>query len=178
MLKAIVFVMALLLITFLVYVAGRETQFYFEKSAVINARADKIFPYLNSFKLGSQWSPYEKIDPAMKKILSGPESGVGAVMEFDGNAKAGSGKLEILESVPNQKVEIQLTMTKPFGAQNRVRYELVPQSDGQTKFTWSIEGENNYLSKLVSVFIDCQKILDEQFSHGINNLKNLMENQK
>lgn len=174
MLKKILLSVVVVLVVFLSYVSTRESKFNYERSEVINAPAEKIFPYLSNFKLGSQWSPYEKIDPNMKKSYSGTDGAVGSVMEFDGNNKAGSGKIEILSIVPNQRVDLKLTMTKPFKAENHIVYRLTPDAKG-TRFTWSMDGDGGFLGKLISVFIDCEKMVGDQFGAGIENLKGVVE---
>ena len=175
--KRIAIVVVVILVVFIGFVMSRPSHFNYERSGVINAPAEKIFPYISNFKLGGEWSPYEKVDPNMKKVYSGTDGQVGSVMEFDGNKEAGSGKLEILNIVPNQSVEIKLTMTKPFFAENIVHYKLSPEGEG-TRFTWSMSGENGFLGKLIGVLIDCEKMVADQFVVGINNLKALVEAQK
>jgi uncharacterized protein YndB with AHSA1/START domain len=165
------------LVLFCAYISTREGKFRYERSGVINAPPEKIFPYLVDFKKGGEWSPYEKVDPNMKKTYSGPEQQVGSVMEFDGNRDAGSGKLEILKIVPNESVEIRLTMIKPFQGENVVVYKLTPQADG-TLFTWTMSGEGGFVSKLLNFFVDCEKMVADQFTVGINNLKQVVESQK
>ena len=165
------------LVIFLVYVASRDNTFHYQRSGLINAPAEKIFPYLSDFTMGSQWSPYEKIDPNMKKNIIGSGRDVGSVMEFDGNKDAGSGKLEFLKIVPNETVEIKLTMTKPFAAENLVKYQLTKEGDS-TRFTWEMSGQNGFLGKLIGVLINCDKMIGGQFEQGIQNLKALVEGQK
>jgi len=174
MFKRILLGTAAFLAIFAIYVNSRPGTFRYERSGVINAKADKIFPYLNNFKLGGQWSPYEKIDLGMKKTYSGPDSGVGAKMEFDGNKDVGSGRLEILKSTHNSQVELELEMLKPFQGKNHIVYTLTPEGHG-TRFTWTMSGEGGFLSKLMSVLIDCDKMVGDQFSKGIENLKTVME---
>ncbi len=177
MIKKIGLGLVVVLVLFLGYVSTRDGNFRYERSGVINAPAEKIFPYLVSFKMGSQWSPYEKVDPNMKHVFSGPEGQAGSVLEFDGNRDAGSGKLEILKVIPNQLVQIQLTMIKPFHGENFIEYKLTPEGTG-TRFSWSMSGNGGFLGKLMATFIDCEKMIAGQFTTGINNLKTLVEAQK
>ncbi len=123
-----------IIVLFLGYVAARPHNFRYERSGVINASADKIFPYLKDFKMGNEWSPYEKIDRNMKKKYSGPENGIGSVMEFEGNRDVGSGRLEILKEVPNSLVEIKLDLFEPMKGSNLVEYKLTPEG-GNTRFS-------------------------------------------
>lgn len=161
---------------FLGYVSTRDGHFNYERHGVINASAEKIFPYISNFKLGSQWSPYEKMAPEMKKTHSGNDGEVGSVMEFESN-EAGSGKLEMLKVIPNELVEIRLTMLKPFFGVNLVTYRLTPEGEG-TNFSWSMTGEGGFMGKLMATLIDCEKLIASDFEKGIANLKTLVEAQK
>ncbi|WP_413612738.1 SRPBCC family protein [Bdellovibrio sp. HCB-110] len=177
MFKIVGLIIAIIVVGFLGYVSTRDGKFRYDRSGVINAPPEKIFPYLVDFKKGAEWSPYEKVDPNMKKTFSGPEAQVGSIMEFEGNKDAGSGKLEILRIVPNEAVDIKLTMIKPMHAENLVEYKLTPEGTG-TRFSWSMSGDGGFFGKLITVLIDCEKMVGDQFSEGINNLKTVVEAQK
>lgn len=159
---------------FLGYVSTRDGKFRYERSGLINASAEKIFPYISQFKLGAQWSPYEK-GLEMPKNYGGVEGQVGSWMEF-GPSKSGSGRIEILETISNQMVKLNLHMTAPFEAKNLVTYRLSPEQNG-TRFTWEMEGDGGFMGKLMNTLIDCEKMVGGQFTEGINNLKVLIESQ-
>jgi uncharacterized protein YndB with AHSA1/START domain len=159
------------------FASTRESKFRYERSGVINAPADQIFPFISNLKMGALWSPYEKIDPLMKKNYIGQDGQVGSAMEFEGNSEAGTGKIEILKIIPNELVQLRLIMTKPFGADNLIDYKLTPEGSG-TRFSWTLTGDGNFLGKLLSVFIDCEKMVADQFIIGIGNLKNLIESKQ
>jgi uncharacterized protein YndB with AHSA1/START domain len=159
---------------FAFYVSKQPKQFTYERSGLIMAPAEKIFPYLSNFKLGHLWSPYEQADPNMVKAFNGIDGAVGSSMDFKGNNKAGSGRLEIMSLDPNKRVKIKLTMTAPIKAENFVIYTLTPEAGG-TRFSWSMEGNSNFIGKLMTVVIDCEKMVAGQFSKGIENLKKVVE---
>lgn len=165
------------LVLFLGFVSTREGKFRYERSGIINAPADKIFPYLSQFSKGGLWSPYEKRDPNMKKTFAGEDGKVGSIMEFDGNSDVGAGKLEMLAVVPNERVEIKLTMTKPFTAENLIEYKLTSEGSG-TRFAWIMSGDGGFLGKLIATIIDCEKMVAGDFTLGIENLKQVVEAQK
>lgn len=162
-------------IGFFGFVATRNDFFRYESSGVIEASPDKIFPYISQFKLGGEWSPYEK-GMQMPKSFGGNDGEVGSWMEF-GPSDGGSGRLELLEIIPNSMVKINLHMTAPFEAKNTVIYRLTPEASG-TRFSWSMEGHGGYIGKLMSVLIDCEKMVTSQFLQGIANLKTLVESKK
>lgn len=177
MLKKISLGLIVAVIGFLAFVSTREGKFYYERSGAIKASPEKVFPYISQFKLGSLWSPFEKVDPNMKKQIKGNDGEVGAIMEFEGNSEAGSGHLELLKINPNESVDIKLTMTKPFAAENFITYKLTPTDDG-TLFTWSMSGDGGFMGKLMGVLIDCDKMIGGQFEKGIANLKSVIEGSK
>ncbi len=174
MFKKISLAILAIIIAFLGYVSTRDGKFHYERSGVINSTPEKIFAFISDFKLGNQWNPYAMKDPNMKVAFKGTTGQVGSIMEFDGNKEAGTGNLEILKVVPNQSVEIKLTMTKPIHAENNILYTLTPEGSG-TKFTWAMYGDGGFMGKLMNVLIDCEKMMTTDFDKGIANLKNVIE---
>lgn len=159
---------------FLAFIATRSGYFKYEVSEHINAPVEKVFPYISDLKKGSEWSPFEKVDPNMKKDYQGTPDQVGAKLIFAGNKEAGSGSIEIMKIVPNEMVELRLIMTAPLQADNVVTYHIAKEGEG-TKFTWSMSGDGGFVGKLVTFFVDCEKLITDQFKQGIQNLKDIVE---
>lgn len=174
MVKKILIGLLFLIVLFLGYVSTRPSQFRYERSGVINAPAEQVFNLISNFRMGEKWSPYERIDPTMKKTFSGTDGEVGSVLEFEGNRDVGSGKLELLKKVPNELIEIKLTMIKPFFGENLIEYKLTPETEG-TRFTWSMSGDGGFMGKLMATIIDCEKMVGDQMNQGISNLKTHLE---
>jgi hypothetical protein len=166
--------LVVILACFLGYVSTRNGHFHYERGGVINAPAEKIYPYLSDFKKGQEWSSYAQVDPHMKVTYTGPDGQVGSVMNFEGNSDVGSGKLEILKTIPNEAVDVRLTMIKPFYGENLIEYRLTKEGDA-TKFSWAMSGDGGFMGKLMSVLLDCEKMIGDQFSKGIENLKTVVE---
>jgi hypothetical protein len=144
-----------------------------QRSATINAAADTIFPFLNDFHQWPSWSPFEKLDPNMKKNYSGAPSGKGAVYEWSGNAKAGIGRAEIIESTPS-KVTVKLDFIKPFEGHNIAEFRMVPKGNA-TDITWAMSGPSPFMMKVMRVFINMDKMIGKDFAEGLTNLKTLAE---
>ena len=174
MLKKIGIVIVILVAALLVYAATKPDTFRIERTATIKAPPEKIFPFLDDFHKGQEWSPYEKKDPAMKRTYSGAASGKGSVYEFDGNKEVGMGRLAIIDSVPPSKVVITLDMRKPFEGHNIIEYSLEPK-DGSTNFTWAMHGQVPYPAKVMSIFVSMDKMIGKDFEAGLTNLKTLVE---
>jgi uncharacterized protein YndB with AHSA1/START domain len=144
--------------------------FHIERSVEIEAPAELVYPYLEDLHRHQEWSPWDKLDPDMKRSYSGAERGTGAVYEWSGNDKAGAGKMTIVDAQPHQRVQVKLEFTKPFEASNMVEWTLQPAAGG-CAITWSMEGPNSLPGKIMSVFIDMDTMLGKDFEAGLNKLK-------
>jgi hypothetical protein len=148
--------------------------FTVKRSLDIRAPADRLFPHVADFNAWPAWSPYEKRDPAMKRRFSGKPSGVGAVYEWDGNRNVGQGRMEILESTPPSKVRIDLKFMKPFKAHNVAEFTFDPHGR-DTTVTWAMRGPTTFMSRVMGLFIDMDKMIGKDFEAGLQNLKAIAE---
>jgi len=172
--KLVLIAIIALLALFIGYVMSKPNSFRIQRSIAIKAPPEKIFGYINDLQQNLLWSPWEK-DPAMKRELSGPVSGVGATYAWEGNMEVGKGTLQIIRSTP-LKIDMQLTMVKPMAANNLVEFTLEPKED-ETIVTWSMSGPQPFLGKLMNTFINCDKMVGDTFVKGLINLKALVEKQ-
>lgn len=170
MFKTIAIVVVVLIAGLLGYATTRPDSFRVERSVVIKAAPEKIFPYFDDFKRWAAWSPWEKLDPSMKRSFSGAPSGRGAVYGWEGNGKVGAGRMEILESSAPNKLLIKLDFIKPFEGHNTAEYTLVPSGDA-TQVTWAMYGPSTYVTKLMGVFVSMDRMIGKDFEAGLANLK-------
>lgn len=174
MLKIIVIVVLLLVAGLLIYAATKPDAFRIERTTTIKAPPAKVFALINDFHQWEAWSPWEKIDPAIKRTYRGPKNGIGAVYEWAGNKEIGQGRMEIVESVPSSKMSLKLDFVTPFEAHNFVDFTLVPQGDS-TVVTQAMYGPSPYISKLMTTFFSMDKMVGSKYEEGLSNLKNLAE---
>jgi hypothetical protein len=156
----------------LIYAATKPDSFQVQRSTAIGAPPEKIFPLINDLHAHTSWSPFEK-DPHMKRTHSGAAQGKGAVYEWDGDRKVGSGRLAIADSTPSN-ITMILDMFKPFKAHNTVNFMLEPQGDA-TRVTWAMHGRQPYMAKLMSTFVNCDKMVGGQFEEGLAKMKAIAE---
>jgi len=145
-----------------------------ERSMDIDAPPAQVFAHLADFHRWREWSPWEDIDPNLERRYSGPESGVRAVYEWSGNRKAGTGRMEILETTPPTAVEIQLDFLKPFKSRSTATFTLAPTADG-THVTWAMEGPKTFMTRVMGVFTSMDKMIGPDFEKGLGRLKALAE---
>ena len=173
MLKIILIVVAVVIVAVLVLAAMRPDTFSVQRSASIKAPPQRISAFINDFHSWTQWSPWEKIDPELKRTYAGAPSGVGAKYAWEGNSKVGSGSMEITESVP-AKILIKLDFIKPFEGHNIAEFTLVPKGD-MTEVTWEMHGPSPYMAKIMQLFFSMDRMVGGQFETGLANLKAVAE---
>jgi carbon monoxide dehydrogenase subunit G len=174
MLKTIASVLALAVLALLVFAATRPDSFRVTRATSIKAPPEKIFPLISDFKRWAARSPYEKKDPNMKRSYGGPAEGKGSTYVWEGDGNVGQGRMEITEAAAPSKVAIQLDFTRPFEAHNTVVFTLLPRGE-ITEVTWDMQGPANYLSKLIGVFINMDRMVGSDFEAGLANLKSVAE---
>ena len=174
MIKTIATVLALLIAAILIYAATKPDSFRIERSTTIKAPSEKVFALINDYKQWEAWSPWEKIDPALKRTYSGAASGVGAIYEWSGNKDIGQGRMEIVESTPSTKVSLKLDFITPFEAHNMVDFTLAQQGD-TTTITQAMYGPSPYLSKLMTIFFSMEKMVGGKYEEGLANIKAIAE---
>jgi hypothetical protein len=174
MFKRIALIVVVLVAGVLGYAATRPDTLHVQRAATIKAPPEKIFPLINDFKSWSAWSPYEKIDPAMKRTYSGAASGKGAVYEWEGNSEVGQGRMEITDISHPSRVTIKLDFVKPLEGHNIAEFALAPQGDSTT-VTWTMNGPSPYIGKLIGVFIDMDDMIGKDFETGLANMKAIAE---
>ena len=167
MIKTIVIVVVLLVVAVgavLAYAATKPATLRVQRTATIKAPPEKIFTLINDLRGWGAWSPYEKKDPAMKRAFSGQESGKGAVYEWDGDKNVGKGRMEITDVSAPSKIVIKLDFLRPFEAHNTASFTIEPK-----------DGPNLFIGKVMSVFIDMDKMIGKDFEEGLGNIKRIAE---
>jgi hypothetical protein len=174
MIKAIAIAIAAVVAAILIYAATQPDTFRVERSISIKAPPEKIFAQVNGFHQWEAWSPWEKIDPAVKRTYSGADNGKGAVYGWQGNKDVGQGRMEIIESTPSSNVLIKIDFMEPFEGHDMVQFTLQPQGD-TTKVTQAMYGPSPFISKLMSLFFSMDKMVGQKYEEGLASLKAIAE---
>lgn len=151
---------------FVAYVASRPGAFRFARTRLIDAPPEKVFALINDLHAWGQWSPWERLDPAMKKTYDGPDAGVGARASWEG-PKSGAGSMTITASEPEARVELALEFVKPFPAHNVATFTLTPDGE-KTRVEWAMEGDRNFMMKAFDVVVGMDRMLGKDFTAGLD----------
>ncbi|KRR28586.1 SRPBCC family protein [Bradyrhizobium retamae] len=167
-------ILAIAVAIVLVLAATKPNTLRVQRAVSIKAPAERIFPLISDFQQWRSWSPYEEKDPAMNRTYSGAERGKGAVYAWDGDKNVGSGRMDILEALAPSKIVIKLDFFRPFEGHNTAEFTMLPQGDG-THVTWLMHGPANFMSRLMQVFMNLDRMIGRDFEAGLANLKTLTE---
>ncbi|WP_404383726.1 SRPBCC family protein [Knoellia locipacati] len=147
--------------------------FEFSRSTSIDAPPAVVHGLINDFHRWEAWSPWEDVDPDLRRAYSGSDSGVGAHYEWQGNRKAGEGSMEITSS-SGQSIGVDLHFTKPFKADHEIEFVLTPVGDG-TNVDWVMRGNNTGLMALFAKVVPTEKLVGKDFEKGLARLKRAAE---
>src|SRR3954468_12541789 len=95
-------VVVVVIVGILIYAATKPDSFRVQRTVLINAPSDKVFPLIDDFKAWPAWSPYEKKDPAMKRSFGAVTAGKGATYAWEGDRNAGRASREMFKSSPQK----------------------------------------------------------------------------
>ena len=165
---------AAVVVLFLIVVALQPAAFRVSRTAKMKAPASAIFPHMNDMRAWLAWSPWEKVDPTMKRTYEGAAAGVGSVYSWAGNKNIGEGRCTITESRPNELVRFKLEFFKPFVATNDGEFTLKSEGD-QTVVTWSMAGKKSFMFKAMGLVMSMDKMCGDQFEKGLADLKEMVE---
>ncbi len=170
MIKKILIGLAVILVILVLVIALQPATYQVERSANIAAPAAVVFAQVNDFHKWNAWSPWAKIDPAMKQTFAGAPAGTGAVYTWAGNKAVGAGRMEITESQPSDLIKIKLEFLEPFAATSTTEFTFTPQGN-QTAVKWKMSGENNFMAKAFSLFMNMDKMIGGDFEKGLAQMK-------
>src|ERR1700758_573844 len=154
----------------LIVAARKPDTLRIERSIEIQAPRERIFALIDDFHNWSRWAPEDREDPSIRRTFSGPASGVGAASEWTSEGRAGAGRMAITESVPPERVVVDVHFVKPFAVHNVSTFRLEPVGPS-TKVIWTMQGTNVYMLKLMSVLVDMDRMMGEEFESGLRDLK-------
>jgi hypothetical protein len=174
MARKILIGVAALVVLLVIVILTRPATFHIERSLTMSAPPETAFAQVNDFRAWPAWSPWEKLDPQMKKTFEGPPAGAGAKYAWTGNDKVGEGRMTIEKSEKPSTVGIKLEFLKPFEATNDTTFTFAPTAGG-SKVTWAMDGENTFMGKAASLFMDMDKMLGDDFEKGLAAMKTAAE---
>ncbi len=173
LLSLVLWALLALVVLVLVLAATRPKSFRVERSLTLHASREAVLAQLQDFHRWADWSPWEKIDPSMQRSYSGAPSGAGAVYAWTSTGRAGAGRMEIRQ-IEAERVLIQLDFSKPFVAHNTAEFRLQRQGE-VTLVNWAMFGPSPFVSRLMGLFFNMDKMIGRDFEKGLANLQAVLK---
>lgn len=141
------------------------------RSIMIHADARSVFREINSLQKWSRWSAFAWDDSTLILQFSGPETGIGNRMEWQGNRK-GKQSIEIMQSEPYHLIQSKPDMHQGGKALDEWVFEQINDS---IKVTWTLKlSELSYPFNRYFGFFS-QGIMGPVQEEGLEKLKELCE---
>jgi len=176
MLKKILFVLVAIVLVFVIVVALQPSDYRVARATTIAAPAAEVFAEVNDLHKWEAWSPWAKLDPDAKMTFSGPDAGEGAAAAWAGDDKVGVGKMTIVESRPDEAVNIKVEFTEPFEGSINSDFAFKPEGD-QTQVTWAMHGHHNFIEKAFCLVMGGLDMMGGEMEKGLAQLKAVVEAQ-
>lgn len=168
----IVVAVTLILAAVLILAVFQPADYRVVRSRTISAPAAVLFDQVNDHKKFAAWNPWQKMDPDSKTTYSGPDSGVGSIASWKGD-KVGEGSATITESKPGELVRQRMDWKAPMEGVSTVDFTFKPDGE-KTTVTWAMYGENGFMGKLVSLFMDCESMCGPEFEKGLADMEKVV----
>lgn len=170
---------AAVLALFVAVVATRPSAYHVERRIEVAAPADLVFGVLNDLRqfagvLVLFGTPFEAIDPGMRRTFEGPAAGVGQSYAWSGNKDAGKGRMTIEASVPGREVGVKLDFVEPMKSTATCALTLADAPSGSF-VTWSMDGNHNFVGKALGLFMNMDEMLGADIEKGLVRLKSVAE---
>lgn len=143
------------------------------RTRTIDAPSAVIHDLIADFHEWVRWSPWEDLDPDLRRTYSGPDRGVGSVYEWSGNRKAGQGRMEVTGDEPLEVV-VAVTFLKPFKSSSTATFTLTPAGSG-TEVTWTMVGPKTLATRVMGIFTSMDKMIGPDFEKGLAQLRAKVE---
>lgn len=153
-------------------IASRPDTFKVERTATVDAPADVVYGLVVDFHGWQAWSPWEALDPAMKKTYEG--SGKDATYHWVGNKDVGEGQMTIVEVRPNERIDIKLDFIKPWESSSQTVFAFQAAGD-KTTVSWTMSGKAGFIEKAMGLIKSMDEMVGPDFEKGLAKLKSSAE---
>lgn len=146
------------------------------ESVETNRKMTIVFDTVNSLRRFKDWNPLVLRDPKMQLKLSGPESGVGARLEYvSAEPSLGEGSWEIVKSEQNQLVEYAIVNNERGNdKRSQIRLEPTGRNNRNVKITqtYHVDYGFNLLGRYNGLYVASS--VGEDLKLGLARMSNML----
>jgi effector-binding domain-containing protein len=174
MLKKIIYIIAGLVVIYLVLCLIGPKKVQVERSITVNASNEVIKMQLADFKFFQQkWSPWAEKDTAMKTNFEGETGQPGSKYSWQGNKEVGSGSMELI-AINGDTILQKIIFTEPRPGGGDV-YLIAKPNGNATAVTWGMKFDIGFMMRGMMLFMNMDKMIGTQYEKGLAKFKQVME---
>lgn len=160
--------LAAILIGILIASRFQPQNYTVERTGILLAPPSVVFAQLIHFRNWVKFDPCMELDANAVFSYEGPESGLGAKYHWTSKV-AGKGSMVITQILPDKEIKFDMHTVEPWESHATSAFKLVPDGNG-TKLTWSMAGEHNFISKIISLFKSMDEMIGSQYERGFERM--------
>jgi len=153
-----------------------KKDFSAEREIMIQQPKDMVFDYVRYLKHQEEYSKWFKMDPNIRTTYVGVDGTVGFISHWESD-EVGWGEQEIKKITEGERIDYEIRFLKPFKSVSPIYMTTEAIDENQTKVRWGISGKTIYPLNIMNLFMDMEAMIGEDFQIGLNNLKNILENE-
>lgn len=136
----------------------------------------QVFDYLKLLKNQDNFSKWAMMDPNMEKEYRGKDGTVGFVSSWNStNKNVGKGEQEIKKISDSERIDFEIRFIKPFSGLANAYMTTQTVSENETLVNWGFHSQMKYPMNLMLLFMNMEKMIGNDLSTGLKNLKNILE---
>ena len=145
------------------------SQYSVARTIDIDAPPSKIYPLVANMRAWKQWSVWNRRDPNLTIVYSGPESGAGSQWKWQSKSE-GAGEMTLTSAELDRRIGYRLFFPD-FNSSATGAMTFDPITPGTTRVTWTNQGElgNNPVLRWMGLAMD--QMVGNDFAAGLANLK-------
>lgn len=175
-LKIIFLVIIIIVAVVLIATLFVKKEYSVEREITINKPKQQVFDYLVLLKNQNEFSKWAKMDSNAKFDFKGTDGTVGFISHWESQQKnVGTGEQEITKIDPGKRIDYELRFIKPMQSKASESISTDSISANETKVKWNINGKMPYPSNFMLLFMNMDKMVGDDLSTGLTNLKALLE---
>ena len=168
--------LAIVAVLFLAVGIALPSSRHLVEKAETNRKLTIVFDTLNSLRRFDDWNPLPLRDPRVQLKLSGPESGVGARLDYVSQEKGiGEGSWTITESVPKKRIAYAVT-NPDRGDNKRYAFKLEPTGRNNRNVeitqTYDVDYGWNILGRYFGLYVS--RYIGDDMQLGLGRLTNML----
>lgn len=174
-LMIVLYIIAGIIVLFLVVAAFVGRGWSFEKNILIQAPRSNVWSHVNSLGAMNRWNPWLELDPAVSQSISGVDGTPGATYTWDSKVKnVGAGRQTILAVKAPFEITMRIEFLRPFKSVAEA-YVRLEEERGATRAIWGIESSMPYPMNIMKITGIMKKNMNRDFGKGLGKLKKLCE---